>query len=133
MHDTSYKSIEIGISLLIKCQTLQSEKDGIQRLRPGIADIHNTRDEFARDIDTAVSNFGVLYRTIAYFEQLVVIGKRLEADGKVCVDADGYAHAALRYFTAEAGLPISPTTADEILNQQMASRRKEEVLECAVS
>ncbi|WP_425952965.1 hypothetical protein [Ralstonia pseudosolanacearum] len=102
--DTSAQ-IERGIELLSLCQTLQSDKDGVDRPDPFLIDKTKTLDQFAMDIGTAITNMSALHKLIPQSQKLAQLGRKLEADGKVKVDYGGdYAEAALAYLMRTNGM-----------------------------
>jgi hypothetical protein len=102
---TITSEIERGIELLALCQTLQSEKDGIERPAPFALDRSKALDQFAKDIDTASANMAALHRLIPMSHSLAELGRKLEADGNLVVGyGDDYAAAALNHVRAQHGL-----------------------------
>lgn len=97
--------IERGVELLVLCQQLQSEKDGVSRPAPGEIDKTKTLDQFARDIGQAVTNMTALHKLMPMMLRLAELGRKLEADGKVKVDyGDDYSLAALDFVCREHGV-----------------------------
>lgn len=100
-----------GISLLLRCQQLQSEKDGIKRPQPFTAGVQADEelDDFARQIQDVCLYVVQLDNLLAMQRQLVELGRQLEQTGKIAVPAgDSYADAAMAWFAqqcaADAGL-----------------------------
>lgn len=99
------QQIDRGIELLKLCQTLQSEKDGVDRLEFGAMDRSKALDGFAEDIHAAILNMGALYKLYPMLETLADIGQRLAGSGKISVaPGDSYADAALDYLGALCAL-----------------------------
>jgi hypothetical protein len=96
--------------LLVLCQDLQSEKDGVVRPAPGVVDRSKTLDPFARDIAESVMYVFNMKRLMPMSEALAVAGRLLHEQGKIKVDAgDDYARAALDHLLASYGLPKAGT------------------------
>lgn len=94
-----------GIELLVLCQQLQSEKDGIVRPEPGEHDKTKTLDDFAVDVDRAISNMTLLRRLVPMMLQLDEIGRKLEASGQLSVRVgEDYSVAALKFLRGQYGL-----------------------------
>lgn len=105
MNENYKQQIERGVELLVLCQQLQSEKDGISRPAPGVVDKSKTNDQFAQDIGQAVTNMKALCKLIPQMQQLGDLGRKLEAEGEIEVDyGDDYADAALKFVLADHGL-----------------------------
>lgn len=103
-HDID-KEIKRGMELLVLCQQLQSEKDGIVRPVPGEFDRTKTLDDFAVDIDRAITNMSALRKLMPMTLHLGHLGRKLESEGKLQVDdGDDYSAAALKFVMAEHGL-----------------------------
>lgn len=102
----SYKEdIERGVELLQLCQKLQSEKDGIDRPELHVIDKTKTLDEFAMDISKAATWMYSLYKLVPMMENLAALGRKLESDGKISVDAgESYSEAVLNYLLVQNGL-----------------------------
>lgn len=101
------QQIERGIELLKLCQTLQSEKDGVDRPEPFKIDKSKTLDQFAQDIGTAVTNMTALYKLIPMMLTLAETGKKLHEDGEIDVAlGEDYSTAALAYLIANYQRPI---------------------------
>ncbi|MCA8198510.1 hypothetical protein [Burkholderia vietnamiensis] len=97
--------IDRGIELLALCQTLQSEKDGVDRPAPFAIDKSKTLDQFAKDINTASTNMAALHKLVPQMLSLAELGKKLETEGKIDVGyGDDYSEAALKFILAEHGL-----------------------------
>ncbi|MFM0397264.1 hypothetical protein [Paraburkholderia phytofirmans] len=97
--------INRGFELLALCQTLQSEKDGVERPAPFAIDKSKTLDQFAKDINAAITNMVSLHKLIPQMLRLAELGRKLEADGKISVEySDHYSTAALNFVLAEHGL-----------------------------
>lgn len=104
------QQIERGIELLKLCQTLQSEKDGIERPGFGAIDPSKSLDGFARDVQASIVNMSTLYKLYPLHETLADIGRRLAGSGKISVaPGDSYADAALDYL----GSLCPPETPDQ--------------------
>lgn len=96
------QEIDRGIELLWLCQSLQSEKDGIERPSHFQIDKTKTLDSFAQDIGRAVTNMSGLYQMMPRTKRLSEIGRELEEKGLVEVSAvDSYADAALAYLESK--------------------------------
>lgn len=105
--------IERGIELLKLCQKLQSEKDGVDRPEPFIIDKSKTLDQFAKDIGTAVINMAALYKLMPMMTTLAQLGKELNEDGKIVVEAgEDYSTAALDYLIANNQRPVMTESHD---------------------
>ncbi|MFJ5375219.1 hypothetical protein ACIPTP_22090 [Pectobacterium versatile] len=93
-----------GINLLLLCQQLQSEKDGIKRPLPhrvGVQ-VDEVRDAFARQIQDVCLYVVQLDNLLAMQRQLVELGRQLEQEGKMMVlPGDSYADAALAWFAQQ--------------------------------
>jgi len=102
----NYKTqIERGIELLTLCQKLQSEKDGVDRPEPFQIDQSKILDQFARDINWAITNMSAMHKLIPQMLELAELGRKLEAEGKIAVEYGGdYSQAALAFVRAEHGL-----------------------------
>lgn len=99
------QEIERGIELLKLCQTLQSEKDGIERPEFGAIDPSKTLDSFARDVQASIVNMAALYKLYPLNETLADIGQRLARSGKMSVaPGESYADAALEYLISLSAL-----------------------------
>lgn len=99
------KEIDRGVELLTLCQTLQSEKDGVDRPAPFQIDKSKTLDQFAKDIHAASTNVVALHKLIPQMLRLAELGRKLEKDGKLKLDyGDDYSTAALNFVAAEHGL-----------------------------
>ncbi|NMM01590.1 hypothetical protein HHL24_27085 [Paraburkholderia sp. RP-4-7] len=97
--------VERGIELLALCQKLQSEKDGVDRPDPFAIDKSKTLDQFAMDVDIAITNMASLRKLLPQMLSLTELGRKLAADGKIAVDyGEDYSSAALRFVRAEQGL-----------------------------
>ncbi|RQT37451.1 hypothetical protein DF037_01590 [Burkholderia contaminans] len=97
--------IDRGIELLSLCQKLQSEKDGVDRPDAIEIDKSKTLDQFAIDVNTAITNMTSLRNLLPQFLRLAELGRKLEAEGKISVDYGGsYSSAALDFVRAEHGL-----------------------------
>jgi hypothetical protein len=97
--------IDRGIQLLALCQTLQSEKDGIDRPAPFTIDKSKTLDQFAKDIIAASTNMAALHKLIPQMLRLAELGRKLEAEGNLTLDSgDDYSIAALDFVMAQHGL-----------------------------
>lgn len=96
------KDIERGVELLTLCQRLQSEKDGIARPNPFEIDKTKTLDQFAQDVNHAITNMTALRQLMPMAAQLADLGRKLEASGQISVDyGDDYSQKALEFFTTE--------------------------------
>lgn len=105
MSNNYKEEIERGMELLVLCQKLQSEKDGVDRPLPGVIDKTKTLDQFAKDIGRAMTNMSALHKLIPMMLQLGELGRKLEAEGKITVDyGDDYSTTALKSILAEHGL-----------------------------
>lgn len=79
--------IERGIELLKLCQQLQSAKDGVER------------PDFAKDVHRAILNMSSLYKLFPLLDELVSIGRSLEAKGLIKVDyGEDYSEKAVEHF-----------------------------------
>lgn len=99
-----------GISLLILCQQLQSEKDGIKRPLPFKVGVQADEelDDFARQIQSVCLSLSQLDNLLVMQRQLADLGRQLEQAGKLTVTAgESYADTAIAWFTqhcaADAG------------------------------
>ncbi|ODP34983.1 hypothetical protein [Pandoraea sp. ISTKB] len=97
--------IDRGLELLALCQSLQSEKDGVDRPAPFAIDKSKTLDQFAKDINAACTNMAALRKLIPQMLRLAELGRKLESDGKLDVECgDDYSSAALNFVLREHGL-----------------------------
>lgn len=93
------KDIDRGIELLWLCQSLQSEKDGVDRPSHFQIDKSKTLDSFAQDVSRAVTNMSCLYQMIPQIERLSAVGRELERKGLIeLVAGDSHSDAALAYL-----------------------------------
>ncbi|MDK9421979.1 hypothetical protein PO857_004322 [Pectobacterium carotovorum] len=93
-----------GISLLLLCQQLQSEKDGIKRPSPFQVGVQADEelDDFARQIQKVCVSLAQLDNLLAMQRQLADRGRQLEQSGKITVTAGtSYADAALAWFAQQ--------------------------------
>ncbi|GKV75847.1 hypothetical protein PEC106568_10210 [Pectobacterium carotovorum subsp. carotovorum] len=91
-----------GISLLLLCQQLQSEKDGIKRPLPFKVGVQADEelDDFARQIQSVCVSLSQLDNLLIMQRQLADLGRQLEQAGKLTVSAgDSYADTAIAWFT----------------------------------
>ena len=96
------QEIDRGIDLLWLCQSLQSEKDGVDRPSHFQIDKSKTLDSFAQDVIQAVTNMSALYQMIRLTKRLSAVGRELEKKGLVELSAgDSYTDAALAYFESK--------------------------------
>jgi hypothetical protein len=96
------KNVERGIELLTLCQRLQSEKDGIARPNSFEIDKTKTLDQFAQDVNHAITNMNALRHLLPMAIKLADLGRKLEASGQISVDyGDDYGQKALEFFTTE--------------------------------
>lgn len=101
------REINRGMELLVLCQHLQSEKDGIVRPEPGEVDKTKTFDDFAHDIGRAITNMSALHKLIPMMLELGELGRKLESEGKIKVGyGDDYSSAALMFILAEHSLNL---------------------------
>ncbi|QQK74124.1 hypothetical protein HG702_22750 (plasmid) [Pectobacterium versatile] len=90
-----------GISLLLLCQQLQSEKDGIKRPSPFKVGVQADEelDDFARQIQNVCVSLSQLDNLLVMQRQLADLGRQLEQAGKLTVSAgDSYADTAIAWF-----------------------------------
>lgn len=98
MHDIN-KQIDRAIELLWLCQSLQSEKDGVNRPINHEIDRTKVRDAFAQDIDCAVANVSALHQMIPLHKRLSAVGRELARRGVLNLSAgESHADAALSYL-----------------------------------
>ena len=104
---TIKEEINRGVELLLLCQNLQSEKDGIQRPVPFQQDPTTTLDDFAMEIAVATSNMKALHELVPMMYDLLRLGEKLVADGAIEQPLLGarLPRAALDYILAQHGLP----------------------------
>lgn len=103
------EEIERGVELLKLCQTLQSEKDGIDRPELHVIDKTKTLDQFARDISKSATWMSSLYKLVPMMDDLAKLGRKLESEGRISVDyGEDYSEAALNYLLEQNGLRASP-------------------------
>ncbi|MDK9790199.1 hypothetical protein [Vibrio sp. D431a] len=96
------QEIDRGIELLWLCQSLQSEKDGVERPSHFQIDKSKNLDSFAQDISRAVTNMSSLYQIMPKTKRLSEIGRELEKKGLIYLSAgDSYADAALAYLESK--------------------------------
>lgn len=89
------------VALLIQCQQLQSEKDGITRPDPRVAGVgpDETYDEFSRRIQQACVTVSQLRHLQQLEGDLVTAGMALEREGRLQISAgESYARAAVDYL-----------------------------------
>ncbi|KFX11053.1 hypothetical protein [Pectobacterium atrosepticum] len=102
-----------GISLLLRCQQLQSEKDGIKRPLPFKVGVQADEelDDFARQIQDVCLYVVQLDNLLAMQRQLVELGRQLEQTGKIAVPAgDSYADAAMAWFAQQCAAGAGKTS-----------------------
>ena len=96
------KDIDRGIELLWLCQSLQSEKDGVDRPSHFQIDKSKTLDSFAQDVSRAVTNMSALYKMMPQTERLSAVGRELERKGIIELSGgDSYSEAALAYLESK--------------------------------
>lgn len=94
--------IERGINLLKLCQTLQCEKDGIDRVVFGSFDRSKVKDSFSMEIEQSIVYMASLYKLIPMMNQLSDIGRALDRSNKLSVlPGDDYSKKALEFLTIE--------------------------------
>ncbi|MFJ5338801.1 hypothetical protein PSR30_04385 [Pectobacterium carotovorum subsp. carotovorum] len=101
-----------GINLLLLCQQLQSEKDGIKRPLPFKVGVQADEelDDFARQIQSACLSLSQLDNLLVMQRQLVDLGRQLEQTGKIAVPAgDSYADAAMAWFAQQCAAGAGKT------------------------
>ncbi|WP_244797392.1 hypothetical protein [Caballeronia grimmiae] len=97
--------VERGIELLALCQKLQSEKDGVERPDPFAIEKSKALDQFAMDVNTAITNMAALRKLLPQMLSLAELGRKLANEGKITVDhGEDYSSAALRFVRGEHGL-----------------------------
>lgn len=102
-NDARQVSEEI-VSLLLLCQQLQSEKDGVLRPAPGL---FAQRDAFGDRINTACFNALRLQQSLPLMEQLTSLGKQMERQGKLSLQAgEDYATAVIAWFVSKCNQEI---------------------------
>lgn len=102
-----------GISLLILCQQLQSEKDGIKRPLPHTVGVQadEVLDDFARQIQNVCVSLSQLDNLLVMQRQLADLGRQLEQAGKLTVSAgDSYADTAIAWFTQQCAAAAAQTS-----------------------
>lgn len=101
-----------GISLLLLCQQLQSEKDGIKRPLPfkvGVQ-VDEELDDFARQIQSVCLSLSQLDNLLVMQRQLADLGRQLEQAGKLTVTAgESYADTAIAWFTQHCAAAAGQT------------------------
>ncbi|MDX6917779.1 hypothetical protein R9X49_22035 [Pectobacterium carotovorum] len=93
-----------GINLLLLCQQLQSDKDGIKRPLPFRAGVNADEelDAFARQIQSVCISLSQLDNLLAMQRQLADFGRQLELTGKLKVTAgESYADAAMTWLARQ--------------------------------
>ncbi|GLT19573.1 hypothetical protein GCM10007938_33550 [Vibrio zhanjiangensis] len=94
--------IDRGIELLWLCQSLQSEKDGVDRPSHNKIERSKVRDSFAQDIDRAVTNMSALYEMMPQTKRLSAVGRELVQKGLTELSAgESYSDAALAYLESK--------------------------------
>lgn len=97
--------IERGVELLVLAQELQSAKDGIARPTPGVIDRTKTLDQFAKDVDQAVTDMLMLRKLVSMMLDIAAIGRKLLEAGKIELKVgDSLSDAAIRYLNQEYGI-----------------------------
>lgn len=99
------KQIERGVELLELCSELQTEKDGVNRPKLFEIDKSKTLDQFSMNVSQAVTNINSLHVLIPLMNDLAELGRKLESEGKIEVNAgDSLSRAALNYLLTENSL-----------------------------
>jgi hypothetical protein len=106
MERKNYREVAArGNELLLLCQRLQSDLDGVQRPDPGSFDPTKTRDDFARDISEVSLYVSALPELVTIMLELGALGEKLHADGLIPVSyGDDYARAGLNYLLKAYGV-----------------------------
>lgn len=102
-----------GISLLLLCQQLQSEKDGIKRPLPLNLGVQADEelDDFARQIQNVCVSLAQLDNLLAMQRQLADHGRQLEQSGNITVTAgNSYADAALAWLAQQCAAGAEQTS-----------------------
>lgn len=110
MAESYIKDIDTLMELLVLCDDLQTEKDGVNRPRFGDHSIDRSKvlDQFARDISKSSTYVMSLYKLIPMMNDLAALGRKLEAKGKIQVEGgDDYSRAALDFFLQQNGIEKS--------------------------
>ncbi|WP_226092964.1 hypothetical protein LF929_015965 [Dickeya oryzae] len=88
------------ITLLTLCQTLQSEKDGVERPAPGI--YSRERDDFSARINDACVCAKQLQELLLMANQLTSVGTEMERQGQLQVSVGmSYPQAIVEYLHAQ--------------------------------
>lgn len=96
--------IERGIELLTLCQTLQTEKDGVNRPAPFEIDKNKDLDQFSLDILAAIRNLSTVRTAIPQRDRLIELAKKLDREGKISLEiGDDLADATINYLCTKAG------------------------------
>ncbi|AFJ90359.1 hypothetical protein MYA_6025 (plasmid) [Burkholderia sp. KJ006] len=105
MSESIERQVDRGIELLSLCQKLQSEKDGVTRPDPLMIDKSKTLDQFAMDVNAAITNMASLRKLLPQMLSLAELGRKLANEGKISVSyGDDYSSAALDFVRSEHGL-----------------------------
>ena len=92
-------AIELA-ELLTLCQTLQSEKDGVERHAPNV--FACDRDTFSERIVEACMYAKMLEYLLPMHSQLAAVGEEMERQSKIRVNAgESYARVALDHLLAQ--------------------------------
>lgn len=104
------KAIERGCELLKLCVQLQSEKDGVNRVLPGVFDKAKVLDQVAQDAGEASLYMLMLRKLLPMQEQLAELGRTLEGAGRLKVMyGENYAERALEFVIEQCGLAGATT------------------------
>jgi len=99
------KRLDRYVELLELCQTLQSEKDGVDRPATGVIDKTKTLDDFASDIGEAILAVRFLGKYSGMVDRLDKLGRHLFEQGEINVGlGDFFGDAALDHVMRHFGV-----------------------------